>query len=240
MVMTKKSFVLIALLISFTFLIVSCKKPEKPVKVDSNIYEIGKTVQLTNKSEIMVKDVLNSPEYKLQTSTEGVQSFPFVYLKKDKNGPRIIKIQKDGTTIDTLIDTVKSNTFSSAYIVESGGDLTKTIASYVLDTKTNSIKPKKSTDQFVFVSVQLKNQSRKTIFTKDLKAFIELPDKSQKIFDPILADTILSSPYPVEIKANETAMIRFIGVIPLNSKNIVINIEGKKFKWEVIETKPKP
>lgn len=238
--MIKKCIVLFTIFISFSLLICSCKKSEKPLDVDTNIYEIGKTVQIINKYEIIVKDVINSPEYKLQTSTEDVQSFPFVYLKKDKNGPRIIKIQKDGTTIDTLIDTVKSNTFSSAYIVESGGDLSKTIASYVLDTKTNSIKPKKNTDQFVFVSVQLKNQSRKTILTKDLKAFIELSDKSQKIFDPILADTILSSPYPIEIKANETVTIRFIGVIPLNTKNIIINIEGKKFKWESIETKLKP
>jgi len=235
--MIKKCLLLFFIFILSASAFFGCKKIQKPIKSDTTLYEIGKTVILPNKSEITVQDVLYAPEYKFQTTTENVQNFPYVYLKKEKSGPRIIKIQKDGTTIDTLIDSIQSNTYSSAYIVEAGGDLTKTIASYVLDSKKDIIKPKKETDQFVFITVLVNNRSRKTITTKELKTFIELSDKSIVSFDSILADTILSNAFPSEIKTNEIASLRYVGLIPKNSKEIIINIEGKKFKWEVPGTK---
>ena len=77
------------LLVFFLFSAVSCKKTTvNKIEEDTKVYEIGKSVILTNKSELTIQDVLPSKDYKLQTSTEGVQSFPYVYLKKDKGYDR--------------------------------------------------------------------------------------------------------------------------------------------------------
>jgi hypothetical protein len=235
--MKKNCLLLLFLLVFLLFPVTSCKKKEiKPV-IDTTIYEIGKSVAVTNKSEITVQDILPSVEFKLQATTDGIQSFPFVYLKKDKSGPRIIRIEKDGTTVDTLIDTVSSKTYSSAYIVEAGGDLNKTIARYVLDTKKNIIKPKSATDQFIFISILYKNNTKKPVLTKDFTVFLELPNKTQIQVDTILAETILSSSIPKEIKPGEMVSLRYVGVISKESKDILVSFEGKYFKWENKEIK---
>lgn len=123
-------------------------------------------------------------------------------------------------------------------MVEIGGDLTKTIARYVLDTKKDVVKPKSPKDQFMFVTILYKNLSRKPVFSKDFNLFFEVQDKNQIQFDTILAETILSSTLPKEIKSGESVSLRYVGVLPGGSKEVMINFEGKKFKWENKETKP--
>jgi len=233
----KKKVILLFLLVFLVVPFMSCKKTENKVFVDTTVYEIGKKVSLSSKTAIVFQDVQFSKDFKLQTTTEGVQNFPFVYLKKDKTGPRIIRIEKDGSTIDTIIDTVTSKSYSSAYIVEIGGDLKKTIARYVLDTEKNVIKPKLPSDQFIFISLLYANDTRKPILTKDLSLFIELTNQSKIQFDTILAETILSNSIPKEIKPSESSSLRYIGVVPLDVKEIYINFEGKKFKWEIKDIK---
>jgi hypothetical protein len=236
--MKKNLFILLFLLVFLSFSALSCKKVEKKPIVDTVIHEIGKSITLENHSEVTLQDVQAISEFKLQTTTDGVQSFPYVYLKKEKSGPRIIRIEKDGSTIDTLIDTVNSKSYASAYMVEAGGDLTKTIARYVLDTKKDVVKPKSPKDKLIFVSIMYKNVSRKTILSKDFVLYFEAPEKNQIQFDTILAETILSSSLPKEIKSGETVSLRYVGVLPDGSKEVMISFEGKKFKWENKETKP--
>lgn len=236
--MNKKCIVSLVLLVLFSFSCISCKKVNKVPVADNTTYEIGKKVTLPSSSDIVIQDVLFANEFKLQTTLEGVQDFPYIYLKKDKAGPRIIRIDKEGGTIDTLVDTVSSKSYSSAYIVESGGDLAKTIARYVLDTKKDSLLPKNSTDQFVFISILFSNKTKKPVLTKDFTIFIELKDKSQVQFDSILAETILSNTIPKEIKQSETVSLRYVAVLDKNIKEILVSFEGKKFKWENKDIKP--
>lgn len=236
--MNKKGVVLVILLVLFSLVGGGCKKTATKPVIDETIYEFGKKVVLDSKSTVTVQDIILVPEYKLQTTLENVQKFPYVYLKKDKSGPRIIRIERDGNTIDTLVDTVSSKSYGSAYIVEAGGDLNKTIARYVLDTKKDIIKPRDNKKQFAFLTILYKNETRKTILSKDLKITLVLADKSTIEVDPLLAETILSSSLPTEIKPTEIQTLRYIGVVPIDCKEIIINWEGKNIKWENKEIKP--
>lgn len=231
--MMRKNVIVLFVFLFLVLNFVGCKKSIKSIpQVDTKLYEIGKTVNIANRMDITVTEFALTPVFKLQTSTDGIQQFPYVYLKKGKNDSRIIKIHKDGTTIDTLIDSITSKTYQSAYIVEVGGDLTKTNAKYVLDVKNNLLKPKNKDEQFVFVSINIKNISRKNISYKDLSIFIEQPDKQQIKFDPILADTILSNTNESIIQSSKILTIRNIGLLKGTLPYFILSIEGKRFKWE--------
>jgi len=238
--MKKRTIVLFVFLFIFTAS-VGCKKAVKvDPKIDTKVHEIGKTVTLGNRVDVTVTEISLTPSFKLLTSTDGIQQFPFVYLKKGKNDTRIIKIKKDGSTIDTLIDSINSKSYQSAYIVEAGGDKNKTNAKYELDLKNNLVKPLHSEYRFIFVTLVLKNNSRKTISYKDLNIFIELPDKQQIKFDPILGDTILANPNEATIQPGKIINERNVGLIKADLPYFILSIEGKRFKWENKEIKKTP
>ncbi len=209
-----------------------CRDKQPAEKVEE-LHSPGEIVIVPNKFTVSLQNIEIIREIKLANSLENVFDFPFIYVKKGKDDTRIIKIKGDGNTVDTIVERPGSSLYQNAYIVEKGGDLSKTNASYVLDPDRPLIKPRNPKEVFAVVSFTIKNISRKSIALKDVKLSIIADEKEEKNLDLIISDIILNADFPVELEKGKSYSLRLISLVPLDSKSFIFNCEGKKFKWEV-------
>jgi len=209
---------------------------KKTTQVEMKEYQIGETIPLPAKSEMIVQDIQTFASYKIPVSVESVQSFPFVYYQKEEKNYRIIKVNDDGTTLDTIIDGVDSPTYENGYIVEKSQSKKATNSRYLLDINTGELFPKEETKTFVLVHFSYKSKAMgKKQFKPEL--FWLEDEKQNKIeLDPILAETILSFAYPKELVQNQYYSIGLVGLIPKELKTIYFVSGNAKIKWDV-ETK---
>jgi len=224
---------LIVLIFSF---VLSCKNNQVNKENNENpeeIYSAGEIVVIPNKLEISLQSIDIMKGIKLASSLDNAKDFPFVYVKKNKEDTRIIKIKEDGNTVDTIVERADSNIYQNAYIVENGGDTSKTIAQYVLYTDESNIKPKNPNESFAVVSLTLKNISKKPINLKDIKMTIKGDDKEEKDLDLILSDVILSSSLPEVLDNGKSYSLRLIGLVPSSEKSLILDCSGKKFRWDI-------
>lgn len=208
----------------------------KPTQVEIKEYQMAETIQLPAKTEMIVQNIQTFSSYKIPVSVESVQSFPFVYYQKQEKNYRIIKVNDDGTTLDTIIDGIDSPTYENGYIVEKSQDKKATNSRYLLDINTGELFPKDESKTFIMVHFSYKsNAIGSKEFQPDL-FWLEDENKNKIELDPILSETILSFAYPEKMERNQYYSIALVGLIPSKLETIYFVSGNAKIKWDV-ETK---
>ncbi|MDD4663061.1 MAG: hypothetical protein PHD83_00150 [Caldisericia bacterium] len=214
-------------------LLSGCKKTSEVVVKE---YNMGESVTLPNKTEIVVQSMIALPFYQIPVSVESVQEFPFVYYQKGEKNYRIIKVKEDGSTVDTIIDGVDSPTYQNGYIVEKSSEKIATNSRYLIDVQNGKVFPKDTEKIFVIVNFSYKPVTTKQLIFDPLLYWLEDENKTKLEFDPILSDTILPIAYSSKMNRNQYSTIRLIGLIPSDAKTLYFVTGNARIKWDV-ETK---
>jgi len=246
--MNKKSFLNIKFYFVFLLIfslvlpsLISCNKkdtnntikiPEDKIVSDKlNLPRVMVTIK--NKLEVRLDNVSIIRAIKINNGLENASyQDSYIYLSKTKTDTRIVKIKKDGTTIDTIIEGKDSLIYQNAYIVEKGGDLSKTNAKYLLDPEKFIITPKSTDKVFAAVNFTIKNISRKKILLKDLKLSLITNNEIETDLDLIFTDIVLDESFMPDLEPNNTYNIRLLTLIPVNSEQIIFRCESVQIKWE--------
>lgn len=223
----------ILFLLVFLFLVPWLANCKKTTEVTMKDYNMGESVSLPNKTEIVVQNMIAFPLYQIPVSVESVQEFPFVYYQKGEKNYRIIKVKEDGSTVDTIIDGVDSPTYQNGYIVEKSSKTVATNSRYLLDVQTGQLFPKETGKIFVMVNFSYKSASLQQNSFDPSLFWLEDEDKNKIELDPILSDTILPTAYPSKMERNQFSSIRLIGLIPSDAKIIYFVTGNARIKWDV-------
>lgn len=229
---TFKKVIILFLVFVICAFSISCES-KRDIEKPEKFYSQGEIAIVPNKLEVSLQNIALMHGIKLASSLENVTTFPSVYVKRGKDDTRIIKIKEDGNTVDTIVERSNSPLYQNAFIVESGGDLSKTIAQYVLYADESTVRPRNQDESFAVVNITLKNVSRKPIYPNDLKLTIKAGDKEERDLDLIISDVILNTSPPDVLEPGKAYSIRLIGLVPSSEKNFIFSCLDKRFKWEV-------
>ena len=208
------------------------KKPDDKIVADKlNLPRVMVTIK--NKLEVRLDNVSIIRAIKINNGLDNASyQDSYIYLSKSKTDTRIVKIKKDGTTLDTIIEGKDSLIYPNAYIVEKGGDLAKTNAKYLLDAEKFVIVPKSTDKVFAAVNFTIKNISRKKILLKDLKLSLITNNKIETDLDLIFTDIVLDESFMPDLEPNNTYNVRLLTLIPVDSEQIIFRCESEQIKWE--------
>ncbi|MCK5847778.1 MAG: hypothetical protein KAH01_01105 [Caldisericia bacterium] len=234
--MKSKYFVCCFVVLIVSCSIAGCKKPETSNLTET--YHSSELVHGENGIDVVFQSVTAAPYIKIPTNIENVRQFPFSYLNKEGNPMKIVKITRDGNTLDLIIDKPNNKT---AFIIEKPEnveDIPETSnATYMVDRYTGVLSPTDETLQLCMADFSLTNMNSKKILLTDVKMFFK--DSSGKIynFDVFLSDSLMTCEYPEYLKKKETNSLRYLGLIPLNVEEIFIEIDGINFHSPIIISK---
>jgi hypothetical protein len=234
--MKSKYFVccFIALIVSFS--VVGCTKLETSNLTET--YQASELVHGSNGIDIVFQSVTTAPYLKIPTNIINVRQFPFSYLNKEGNPMKIVKITRDGNTLDLIIDKPNNKT---AFIIEKPEKLEdipeNSNATYMVDRYTGILSPTNEDLQIAMVDFSLTNMNSKKILLSDVKIFFK--DSNDKVYnlDIYLSDSLMTCVYPETLKKKETYSLRYLGLIPLDAEVIFIEIDGITFESPLITNK---
>ncbi len=194
------------------------------------IYEVDETVLVSNMMEIKLQNMSLEPFYPVMDKSVTIQSYPHVYFNQEHLS--IIRIEPDGVTINTSIETIDSPNYEVGYIVEKSDPPKQTNAPYRMDISESKIYPGDHEKKFIIVRFTITNTGSKTIHPKEIPFFIELENESQYFFDHLFADTVISQLPPDALKPKESSQFQWIALVPSDIKLAYLGYENRKIKWD--------
>ncbi len=198
----------------------------------SQTYHASEIVYSENLLAVVFQNIVSAPSIRIPTSITNIRQFPFSYLNTEGNPMKIIKITRDGNTLDLLIDKPHVKT---AYIIEEPEDLSdipsKTNASYMVHRYSAELKPVQNDMNIAMVTLSLENLSRKKISLDEIPLYFYDEDGNQYPVDRYISDSLMTCDYPTNLKRNEVYALRFLGLLPSSLKTCFLHIDGISFEW---------
>ncbi|MDD4028235.1 MAG: hypothetical protein PHX86_00760 [Caldisericia bacterium] len=231
-----KSLFVYFLVLSFSFGLFSLHGCTKSIESSdlTKTYHSSEIVYSENLLSVVFQNIVSAPSLRIPTSITNIRQFPFTYLNTEGTPMRIVKITRDGNTLDLLIDKPQVKT---AYIIEEPEDLSaipiETNASYMVNRYTAELKPIQQEYNLAMVSLSLQNRSRKKVSLDDIPIYFMDGDGNQYPVDHYLSDSLMTCEYPSFLKRDEIYALRFLGLIPSTLKECFVHVDGISFQWNI-------
>jgi hypothetical protein len=223
---------LIVLLISVGFLPLQGCTTKVETSDLSKTYHASEIVNSENLLSVVFQNIVSAPSIRIPTSITNIRQFPFSYLNTEGNPMKIIKITRDGNTLDLLIDKPHVKT---AYIIEEPEDISdippKTNASYMVHRYSAELKPVQDGMNIAMVNLSLQNLSRKKISLDEIPIYFFDEDGNQYPIDRYISDSLMTCEYPTNLKRNEVYALRFLGLLPSSLEKCFLHVDGISFEW---------
>lgn len=213
------------------FLFQSCSPPVDISDV-TKTYQASEMVNSESYLSVVFQNIVSAPSLRIPTSITNIRKFPFTYLQVEGNPMKIIKITRDGNTLDLLID--KPNV-KTAYIIEEPENISdlpeKTNASYMVNRYNAEMKPVDPQYNIAMVSLSLQNRTRKKVLLEDISIYFYDEDGTQYPIDRYISESLMTCDYPTFLKKDEVIPLRFLGLLPSHLKKCYLYVDGLSFEW---------
>jgi hypothetical protein len=213
------------------FLFQSCSPPVEISDV-TKTYQASEMVNSESYLSVVFQNIVSAPSLRIPTSITNIRKFPFTYLQVEGNPMKIIKITRDGNTLDLLID--KPNV-KTAYIIEEPENISdlpeKTNASYMVNRYNAEMKPVDPQYNIAMVSLSLQNRTRKKVLLEDISIYFYDEDGTQYPIDRYISESLMTCDYPTFLKKDEVIPLRFLGLLPSHLKKCYLYVDGLSFEW---------
>jgi hypothetical protein len=181
---------------------------------------------------VVFQNIVSAPSLRIPTSITNIRQFPFTYLQVEGNPMKIIKITRDGNTLDLLID--KPNV-KTAYIIEEPENISdlpaNTNASYMVNRYSAEMKPVDPHFNIAMVSLSLQNRTRKKVLLEDVSIYFYDENGTQYPIDRYISESLMTCDYPTFLKKDEVTPLRFLGLLPSDLEKCFLHVDGLSFEW---------
>ncbi|HPJ12000.1 MAG TPA: hypothetical protein PLE09_00120 [Caldisericia bacterium] len=213
------------------FLLQSCSPPVETSDL-TKTYRASEMVHSESYLSVVFQNIVSAPSLRIPTSITNIRQFPFTYLQVEGNPMKIIKITRDGNTLDLLID--KPNV-KTAYIIEEPENISdlpaNTNASYMVNRYSAEMKPVDPHFNIAMVSLSLQNRTRKKVLLEDVSIYFYDENGTQYPIDRYISESLMTCDYPTFLKKDEVTPLRFLGLLPSDLEKCFLHVDGLSFEW---------
>lgn len=213
----------------------SCSKKMETSDL-TETYHSSEIVHSANGLDVVFQNIVSAPDIKIPTSITNVRSFPYTYLNVEGSPMKIIKITRDGNTLDLLIDKPNNTT---AYIIERPEDInsipSNTNAVYSVDRYQAKLYPVDQTKNISMVSFSLQNRNFSKKALSDIEMYLEDQNGVRYNFDHYISESLMTCEYPEYLKKNDIYPLRYLCLLPSDLDRVYLYVDGIKFEWSFSE-----